>query len=60
MVRFVLLKVVAPEPFKQSFQTLRAKDVGGHGWWRCVDLGDDLLSAIEAAKVSLEGGSDEA
>mmetsp|Transcript_30210 Transcript_30210/g.71131 ORF Transcript_30210/g.71131 Transcript_30210/m.71131 type:complete len:419 (+) Transcript_30210:28-1284(+) len=39
---------------------VNTNDVGGHGWWRCVDLGDDLLSAIEAAKVSLGGGSDEA
>jgi len=33
---------------------VNTNDAGGHGWWRCVDLGGDLLSAIEAAKVSLE------
>ncbi|CAE7384059.1 clpC, partial [Symbiodinium sp. CCMP2456] len=39
---------------------VNTNDAGGHGWWHCVDLGEDLLSAIEAAKVSLEEGTDEA
>ena len=44
------------EAWKRVAADLRVNtnDAGGHGWWRCVDLGGDLLSAIEAAKVSLE------
>ncbi|CAE7737560.1 unnamed protein product [Symbiodinium sp. KB8] len=44
----------------KSDQKVNINDAAGAGWWRCVDLKDDLKSAIEAAKVSLEeGGADE-
>ena len=40
-------------------QEINTNDAGNQGWWRCVDLPDDLKSAITKAKFDDEGPDDD-